>query len=64
MAQSRVFAIHTRLLADPPLWCAEIQDGATEQIVWSSWRDDWAAFQTVEEAKRRADEMLPHLVAH
>lgn len=55
--------IHARLLAQPPLWCAEVRDTAMRKIRWSSWMHDWSAYATLEEAVRRADEIVAQLGA-
>jgi hypothetical protein len=63
MSPASALEIHARLLTEPPLWCAEVRDTATRQVLWSSWTDDWSAYATLEEAVRRADEVVAHLSA-
>ena len=53
--------IHARMLESPALWCVELHDGATNDILWSSWTDEWSAYETLDEAKRRADELVARL---
>jgi hypothetical protein len=50
-----------RLLADPAMWAAEIRDAVTNDVIWSSWADEWIAYDTVDEATARAIAMLPQL---
>jgi hypothetical protein len=62
MATPPALQIHARLLSDPPLWAIEVRDGATAEILWSSWTDDWSAYATLDEARRRADEVVARLL--
>jgi hypothetical protein len=62
MAKQPALRIHARLLADPPLWAIEIHDGVNGEILWSSWTDEWSAYATVDEAVRRADEVVARLL--
>lgn len=64
MIQTAALHIHARLLGDPPLWSAEIHDPATREIVWSSWTDEWMAYQTLEEATQRANVIVTRLYQH
>jgi hypothetical protein len=50
-----------RLLADPAMWAAEIRDAVTNDVIWSSWADEWLAYDTVDEATARAITMLSQL---
>lgn len=59
----RQLELSPRLLTDPAMWAAEIRDRVTGAIVWSSWAHDWHAYDTAEEAMRRATEMLPEAIA-
>jgi len=45
------------------MWIADIRDSVTEEIIWSSWTDEWAAYDTVDEATVRANEMLRQLTS-
>lgn len=61
MTRQPALLIHARLLSEPPLWAVEVRDGSTQEILWSSWTDDWSAYPTVEEAVRRADDIVVRL---
>jgi hypothetical protein len=61
MMPNAALQIHARLLSDPPLWCVEIHETTTGEILWSSWTDEWTAYETLEEATRRADEIVGRL---
>ena len=43
------------------MWIADIRDSVREEIIWSSWTDEWSAYDTVDEATVRASEMLRQL---
>jgi hypothetical protein len=58
-----VLQIQARLLADPPLWAVELRDAESGEILWSSWTDDWCAYETLGEAIQRADEIASKLGA-
>jgi hypothetical protein len=47
-----------RLLTDPPLWCWEVVDRRTGEVLDTSWDREWVAYPSPEEALRRA---LPRL---
>ena len=55
--------IHARLLSEPGLWSVEVRDTTTHEILWSSWTDDWSAYETLDEATRRADDIVARLTA-
>ena len=55
--------VRARFLADPGMWIADIRDSVTEEIIWSSWIDEWSAYDTVDEATARASEMLRQLTS-
>src|SRR5262249_31682343 len=55
--------VRARFLADPWMWIADIRDSVTEEIIWSSWTDEWSAYDTVDEATVRASEMLRQLTS-
>lgn len=59
----RQLEICPRFLGDPALWAAEIRDGVTGAVVWSSWANDWYAYDTVDEATGRATELLPQFIS-
>ena len=63
MKSASALQIHARLLNHPPLWCVEVRDTATREILWSSWTDEWTAYATLEEATRRADDIVARLGA-
>ncbi len=44
------------------MWAVEVRDTATREILWSSWTDEWIAYQTVDQAVRRADEIVARLL--
>jgi hypothetical protein len=52
-----------RLLVDPAMWAIEIRDAATNSLLWSSWVDEWTAYQTVEEARDRGHEVIKRFAA-
>jgi hypothetical protein len=62
MMSGSALQIHARLLTDPPMWAVEVRDTATHEILWSSWTDEWTAYQTVDQAVRRADEIVARLL--
>jgi hypothetical protein len=55
--------IRARVLADPAMWAAEIRDSVTNEVIWSSWADEWLAYDTVDEATAHAMTMLPQFVS-
>jgi hypothetical protein len=52
-----------RLLADPAMWSVEVRDSITKRIIWSSWADEWCAYDTADDAKRRAAEIVARLTS-
>jgi hypothetical protein len=55
--------VRARFLSDLAMWIADIRDSATNEIVWSSWTNEWSAYDTVDEATGRASEMLRQLTS-
>ena len=55
--------VRARFLADPGMWIADIRDSVTNEIVWSSWTNEWSAYDTVDEATGRASEVLRQLTS-
>jgi hypothetical protein len=55
--------VYPRLLADPAMWSLEVRDSITKNSVWSSWADEWCAYNTADEAMTRADEIVARLIS-
>ena len=52
------FRVEVRLMVEPCLWCWEIRDTIRETVVNSSWADDWAAYDSAQEAFGGANHRL------
>jgi hypothetical protein len=46
------FKVSVDLMAEPCLWRWEIRDSKTNEVVASSWTDEWMAYGTSEDALR------------
>jgi hypothetical protein len=46
------YKVGVDLMAEPSLWRWEIRDPQTNEVIASSWADDWMAYETAEEALR------------
>ena len=53
--------VRATLLSNPPLWCWEIVDATTGQLVESSWHSRWEAYGSANEALRQAVPALQRL---
>lgn len=58
------FTARARLLTDPPLWCWEIVDASSGDVVASSWQNEWQAYTSSGEALRHAGPALSELGGH
>jgi hypothetical protein len=48
--------LRVRLLVDPCLWCWEIADPSGDGAsLYSSWANEWRAYQSREEARRAGE---------
>jgi hypothetical protein len=52
------FEVRVDLMPEPSLWRWEIRDPKTNEVVASSWADDWMAYATSEDAFRAVDARL------
>lgn len=50
-----------RLLSDPPLWCWEMVDTKSGQVIDTSWDREWTAYGSPAEALRAAAPRLVEL---
>jgi len=57
----RQFLVHARLMVDPYLWCWEIWDPIHGELIKSSWAEEWAAYDSPEEALLAAAEHVAQL---
>lgn len=53
--------VRATLLSDPPLWCWEIVDAASGELIESSWQSRWEAYGSANEALRQAVPALQRL---
>ena len=53
--------LSTIFLIEPPLWCWEIRDGATGQVVEGSWWSGWTAYASDDEARAAGEARLAAL---
>lgn len=54
--------LHARLLAEPCLWSWEIVDrGGDGAVLYSSWANEWSAYESREEALRAGEARLADL---
>lgn len=42
--------VNVRFVDEPALWCWEISDRASEEVVRGGWSDEWVGYRTREEA--------------
>ena len=50
--RKKPFKVSVDLMAEPCLWRWEIRDPKTDEVMASSWADDWEAYETSEHALR------------
>jgi hypothetical protein len=50
--------LEVRLLAEPALWCWEIRDRRSGQVIESSWATNWMAYESRAEAVAAGRERL------
>jgi hypothetical protein len=55
------FTVSVDLMSEPCLWRWEIRDPDRDQVVASSWTNDWMAYETPDEALRAASARLTSL---
>jgi hypothetical protein len=48
--RKKPFKVSVDLMSEPCLWRWEIRDCKTDEVVASSWADDWKAYATSEDA--------------
>jgi hypothetical protein len=54
--------LRVRLLSDPCLWCWEIADPhRNDRLLYSSWTNEWSAYESREEALRAGQARLAEL---
>jgi hypothetical protein len=58
------FTARARLLTDPALWCWEIVDASSGDVVASSWQNEWQAYTSPGEALRHAGPALSEWGGH
>ena len=55
--------VEVRLLPDPCLWCWEIRDSDRDEVLESSWANEWTAYSSPEEALRAGRRRLTRKAA-
>jgi len=60
---NRRLTLNVRLLNEPCLWCWEIWDGASHELVESSWTGGWIAYDSCEEARMAGERRLAQLLS-
>jgi hypothetical protein len=54
--------LSTTFLVEPPLWCWEIRDAATDRPVEGSWTTEWMAYPSDDDARAAGEIRLAALV--
>ena len=56
--RKKPFKVSVDLMAEPCLWRWEIRDPKTDEVMASSWADEWEAYETSEHALRAVGAQL------